>query len=286
VADPEVGAAMSGVPAATAIAVLFVLSTAGLLLAGASAAAVFPSVAAPVTGNISGPAALAVNSSHVYYLNATGGPGVSSTGQIIGTLQWNATVDAGNLTGVTVSPSTGTFTTGKVANITLAVGNVTEPVRIVVRIDSILGSANVSTNLSYTVQVVRPYVLWATLVVGPSVGPPLEVLPLTLAVDLDGAPVGKVSVPLLRANQSYNLTFDYATTGLSAGYHTFTISLPNQHLPVRFANGATVYSVTFYVTGPAPNYTIWYLVGVVAFFGTLFILATRVAARRRGTARR
>jgi hypothetical protein len=277
---------MRVVPAATAIAVLFVLSTAGLFLAGASASAVAPSFAAPVTGNISGPAALAVNGSHIYYINATGGPGVSSSGQIVGTLEWNASVVAGNLTGVTVSPSTGTFTTGKAANTTLTVGNVTQPVRIVVRIDSILGSANVSTNLSYTVQVVHPYVLWATLVVSPSVGPPLEVLPLTLAVDLDGTPVGKISVPLLRANESYNLTFYYASTGLSAGYHTFTISLPNQHLPVRFADGATVYSVTFYVTGPPPNYTVWYLVGVVAFFGTLFILATRVAARRRGTARR
>ncbi len=268
-----------------ALALLLVAAGLGLVLGtapGALAVPMAPAASSPVTGNISGPAALGVNESGVYYINATGGPAVAPNGTIVGTLAWNVTVTASNTTNVTVSPATGQITSAAPGTTTLTVTNRTQPVTLVVRITSSFGSANVTTTLTYVVQVVHPYVLWATLVAGPTV----TVLPFTLIVDLDGSPVGTVKVPTLKANESYNLTYDYATTGLSAGYHTFTLSVANEHGLVLFANGQTVYSTTFYVTGPPPNDTVWVVLGIVAFAGTLFILATRVAARRRGATRR
>ncbi len=274
-------------PALRSAALAFVLVVAGLgLVLGvaptAHAAPVFPAASAPVSGNVSGPSALGVSASGVYYINATGGPAVAPNGTIVGTLEWNVTVSASNTTNVTVSPATGQITSTTPGTTTLTVSNLTQAVTLVVRLTSILGSANASTTITHVVQVVQPYVLWATLIAGPVV----TVLPFTLVVELDGTTVGTVKVPTLTANETYNLTYDYATTGLSSGYHTFTISVAAEHGLVTFANGQTVYSATFYVTGPPPNDTIWVVLGIVAFAGTLFILATRVAARRRGATRR
>ncbi len=55
---------------------------------------------------------------------------------------------------------------------------------------------------------------------------------------------------------------------------------------MTFPGGAQQYSETFYVNGPPPDYTIWYAAGSVAFVGALFIWSTRVAARRRGRAKK
>jgi len=269
-----------------ALVLLAALTVLGLLLAGApgsAASPVHPSASSPVTGNISGPSALAVGGSHAYFINGTGGPAVASDGTIVGVLEWNATVSALNSTNVTLTPSSGRFVGSGPAETTLQANNLTESVTILVQIISTYQSENETTNITYVVQVVTPYVLRGQLVAGPSAA----VLPFTMAVDLDGNPVGTVKVPALKPNQAYNFTFDYATTGLSAGSHTFTISLANQGQGlVSFAGGARQFSASFNVRGGPPDYTLWYVAGIVAFLGTLFILATRVAARRRGATRR
>jgi hypothetical protein len=108
----------------------------------------------------------------------------------------------------------------------------------------------------------------------------------TVYVTLDGTVVGQVNVSSLISGGTFRITYKYATLGLSPGDHTFAISLAQEHGLVKFANGQTVYTETVYVTGPSPDYTLWYVAGIVAFFVALFIFATRVAARRRGTARR
>ncbi len=164
----------------------------------------------------------------------------------------------------------------------LSVGTITETLTITVEIASVYQTANVSTNLTYTVNVVQPYVLTLDLISTASV----TILGFTLIVDLDGTPVGTISVPSLTAKQSYTATFSYATLGLGSGYHTFTVSLPNEHGLVTFAGGSSTYSDTFYVPGSPPNYTLWYLAGAIAFFGAIFIFLTRVAARRRNPSRR
>jgi hypothetical protein len=236
---------------------------------------------APLTGNITGPTLIGTNSSANYYINGTGGPAFVD-GFKIGTIKWHATVAGPNLTGVSVSPNSSTLsnvTPG--GSTTLKVGSYAETLTLTVELTSSNSSSNQTLNLTYTIGVVVPYIVHATLVAGPA-----SVTAFTVAVALDGSTVGNVSVPSIAANGSYNLTFRYASRGLSAGWHTFSISLAGEHGLVLFAGGALEYSQTFYVPGPPPDYAVWAVVGVVVFIGVLFILATRLAARRRPVSKR
>ena len=93
-------------------------------------------------------------------------------------------------------------------------------------------------------------------------------------------------MPVITAGSTYPLTFSYVDLNLTPGWHTFAISLASEHGLVTFSGGAQQYSDTFYVNGPPPDYTIWYAAGALAFVGALFIWSTRVAARRRGRAKK
>jgi len=267
------------------LGVLVVLTALGVSAVGAATSALpAPQVAAstPVTGNVTGPTVLAIDGTAGYHINASGGPAFSSGGLPVGNVTFYASIGAGNLTGVSISPEEAAITGGHAYPTTLRVGATAQLVTINVLIASTYLKQNESINISYNVYVVRPYVVAATIVAGTGA----TVLTFPVQVDLDGNPVGTVSVPTLTPGQSYNLSFDYATLGLSSGEHTFSISLAGEHGLVSFANGASVYSTTFYITGPAPDYSLWYLAGAVAFFGVLFIFGTRVAARRRGALRK
>jgi hypothetical protein len=287
VAHPEVDPTMSRLSRASVLALVLAMSAVGLGLAsvpGAASASLVPAATSAVTGNITGPAAVALNStSNTYYINATGGPAIASNGAVVGTINFTATLGGLNITNVTIVPSSGTITPGTPLPVVLQVNNLTQTLTITVQLTSSYDGTNATATLSYSLVVVRPYILYGELVVGPNAG----TLPFRMVVDLDGTRVGTIAVPALKPNETYNFTFVYATTGLSSGVHTFTISLqyPDQGL-VTFAGGAREYSASFDIPGPAPNNTIWIVVGIVAFFGTLFILATRVAARRRGVTRR
>lgn len=252
------------------------------LLAAVPGAAAGPALYPPLTGTVTGPNALGFNGSHVYFINGTGGPAYLSDGTLVGTLSWYASVSGLNTTGVTVSPASGVLSGTGPGQVTLSASALPQVITLRVELSSVYNGANVSTNLTESVTVLQPYVVAATIVAASGA----NVFAFSVAVDLDGAPVGTAQVPALSANGTYHLKFDYATLGLSSGDHTFTISLAAEHGLVHFANGATQFSQTFYVPGPAPNYSLWYVTGAVAFFGVLFILATRVAARRRGANRR
>jgi hypothetical protein len=182
---------------------------------------------------------------------------------------------------VSFLPSESNFTSNQSQTADLVVTNATETITIDLEVASVYLGKNVSFNTSYVVNVVQPYVISATLVASAS-----WVTAFTVYVTLDGTVIGNVSVPALQAGGTYQVKFEYPTLGLSTGDHTFAISLVQEHGLVTFANGQTQYSETVYVTGPAPDYTLWYVAGIVAFFGAIFIFATRVAARRRGATRR
>jgi hypothetical protein len=288
--DPPMSRARRSGPRALALLVVLLLGSAAAVplfapaLPGARAGPLTPAATGtnPLTGNISGPGAVATSGSGTYELRATGGPAVLPDGVQIGNLSWSAKVSAANATNVSVAPSSGTLTVGSPGKTVLVVSNVTQVVTLEVEYTSSYGGSTSTLNVTDPISVVVPYKVEAKLVAGPSTA----LLPFQIAVDLDGNPVGTVSVPALAANQSYTLTYSYATTGLSAGWHTFTLSVANEHGLVSFSGGVLEYSQSFYVPGPAPNYTIWVVAGVAAFFGALFILATRVAARRRGGSRR
>jgi hypothetical protein len=283
VEDAEVDASMIARAVAVALAVLVTAGAlAGIASAGPAGPSVVPAAAHPVTGNITGPSLLAVGTNHRYLIQATGGPAVEANGTITGNLTYYASVTGGNLTGVQITPASAAIVKGAPGNPLLTVGLVPETLTIHVEIDSVLGKANESINMTYTVQVVQPYVVTA-VILNPSNA---TTEPFSVLVYLDGVQVGNVTVPALLSHDSYNLSFSYPSAGLSSGWHTFSISLASTHGLLRFASGATTYDESFYIPGPSPDYTLWYLVGAVAFIGVLFIFGARVGARRRGTSKK
>lgn len=279
--DPEVDAPMRPGLLAALLVVLFVSATlATLPLAAPPARAA--SSPSPVTGSITGKTVLAYHGAAEYTINGTGGPAVLSNGTIVGNLSYYLTLTGPNTTGVLIAPSTGKILTNAPGQISLTVANVSEVLTISVLLASTLNSSNVSTNFSLQVTVVQPYILSTTLYnLGSS-----TVTSFPIIVDLDGTPVGNLTVPTMLPRSTYHFSFQYATVGLSSGQHTFTVYLSSVHGLVRFANGTTVYTVTFTIPGPPPSYTLWYVAGAVAFFGALFIFGARVGARRRGTSKK
>ena len=273
----------------TALGLLALLLLAAVLsglsaVPGASAAAPAASSTAStaVTGNVSGPTVLPVSGTGYYFINASGGPAFAANGTQVGNLSYFASLAGTNLTGVSFEPSESAFTGGKFDTGTLTLGANAEVLTLTVMITSVYQTQNESTNLTWVIHVVTPYVLSLSLLAGPYA----SVQAFTLVVNLDGTPVGTIAVPSLTANQSYVATFKYAVITLGSGEHTFTVSLANEHGLVTFAGGGTLYSTSFYVAGPAPDYTWWYVAGVAAFFGTVFILVTGVAARRRNPSKK
>jgi len=236
----------------------------------------------PVTGSITGPSVVSTGSSSVFRVFGYGGPAVAANGSVVGTITYYATPVGANLSGVDFAPASANITGNKSLVADLTVVNATETLTIDIMISSTYQGKNESTNISTTVTVVQPYVVSATIVNVSNA----TVAAFPVYVTLDGSVIGRVNVTSLTAGGSYRLSFKYPTLGLSSGDHTFALSLVEEHGLVTFANGQLVYSETIYVTGPPPDYTFWYVLGIVAFFGALFIIVTRLAARRRGATRR
>ncbi len=273
---------MRGALSLAGVALLLLASVVALGATGFATAHASPGAASSIVGNITGPTVLAYNANQKYTINAAGGPAFAANGTQVGNLTYYASVIGTNVTGVSLDPTTSGFANGTPQQTLLMVGTLSQVLTIEVEITSVYQATNASLNLTYSVSVVQPYVLSLNLVSNSSA----TVLAFVLTVDLDGTPVGSLSVPTLTAKQAYTATFQYATTGLSPGDHTFTVSLANEHGLVSFAGGGSSYSTSFYVPGPPPNYTLWYVAGAVAFFGAIFIFVTRVAARRRTPARK
>lgn len=282
VAHPAVDPTMSSSRAVALGLVLLLAAPAFLLAVGVLAPPVRAASTSPVTGSVTGPTIVSTSTSTKYEVFGFGGPAVAPNGTVVGKLSYFSSLAGPNLTGVSFSPARGNFTSNKSLPATLTVANASETLTISVMVSSVESGKNQSINFTYAVNVVRPYVVSATIVNTSS----FAVSGFTVLVTLDGSVIGNVSVPSIAAGGKYQLSFDYATLGLSSGYHTFAISLAREHGLVTFANGLSTYSETVYISGPAPSYALWYVAGIVAFFGAVFIIVSRVAARRRGQARR
>jgi hypothetical protein len=267
-------------PLLVALLTTSVLGGVSAVTGGAHASA--PAATNPVTGSITGKSVLAYHTSAVYSVRGSGGPAELPNGTFVGNLSFYLSVSGTNTTNVAIAPTQGKIVNGAAANTTLTVANVSEVLTISVLLASTTNTSNESTNFSTTVTVVQPYVLSTTIY---NLGN-TTVTSFPIAVDLDGTLVGTVSAPQMLPHSTYAFSYSYPTVGLSAGEHTFTIYLPSNHGLVRFANGTTTYSVSFYIPGPPPDYTIWYVAGAVAFVGALFIFAARVGARRRTAAKK
>ncbi len=269
------------------VALLAIAPVAGARAERGATASVAPASSTPpvppVTGNLTGPGLVATSSNGTFYLNVTGGPAIV-TGSFEGTINWTANVTAANTSGVAVTPDNGSITnsTAQPIHLKVSTGSIVEAVTLTVHAKSALGTANETGNFTTTFRIVLPYTVHATLVAGPEA----TVLPFNVTVALDGKLVGTVTVPKLKPSATYAFTFNYPVLSLSSGYHTFTLTIQNPHGLVSFGDGRTVETTTFYVAPAPANNAVWYVAGAVAFFGVLFIYATRVAARRRTPGRR
>ncbi|MGI0132570.1 MAG: hypothetical protein ACREDK_05710 [Thermoplasmata archaeon] len=239
---------------------------------------------APVTGAVSGPALVGVSGRGTYEVTASGGPAGAPNGTQVGIYSYRASLGGlpvGNASGAIITPSSGVLVNGSV-NLSFVAPNFTAIVTVFVDVTSSYQGTNVSQNFSAVVQVIEPYRLRATLVVASG----SSVSAFAVTVTLDGAPVGSVNVPTLTGGATYPLNFSYVTSGLSVGWHTFAITLAQEHGLVTFSGGQEQFSTSFYVPGPPPDYTVWYLAGTSAFVGAILILTMRVGARRRGRSKK
>ncbi len=284
VAYPEVDPAVTRSAWVVAVALVLLASALGTIPAGARAtpSASFAADVGTVRGNITGPSVLGINANQRYLIQATGGPAVAANGTMVGNITYDASVSGADLTGVQITPTSSAILVGTPGRPLLQAGAVPQVLTISVEIMSVYRTQNASINFTYTVDVVQPYSVAATIVNPDNT----SVASFRVLVSLDGTPVGNVSVPTMLPHSDYNLSFQYATVGLASGWHTFTLSLGSSHGLLRFANGATEYSAQFYVPGPAPSYTLWYVIGVLAFVGVLFIFGARLGARRRSPTRK
>ncbi|MFZ1024176.1 MAG: CARDB domain-containing protein [Thermoplasmata archaeon] len=256
-----------------------------VMVAGAWSALSVPAVrgattSAPLVASVHGPTYFGTGGHGRYQINASGGPAQEANGTYVGQYNFTVAPQASNTTNVVVSPSDGILENGSF-NFTLNANNVSQTITLVVQVSSVYQGKNETTNVSTSVQIVTPYKVSAVVIASGSA----SVLSFSLQVLLDGQAVGSVSIPQLTPGENYTFTFSYVTLGLSSGWHTFSISLGAENGLVTFAGGALSYAQSFYIPGAPPDYTIWYIAGAFAFFGAIFIFISRVAARRRGTAR-
>jgi hypothetical protein len=265
------------------LAVLLILGSALVLGGGARpVVAATPSASpTPVAGNISGPTVVAESTNDTYFINGSGGPAYSD-GMQVGTVNWTASVAGTNTTGVTLIPATGSLKNNTPGITTIEVGAVLQTLTLTVEISSTNDTANESLNLTYTIHVVQPFTLTLHLEAGYAAA----VAAFNLTIFLDGNPVGRLHIPALGPGENWTAIYLYPTQGLGSGEHTFTASLAEEHGLVTFSGGATSIAISFYVQSAPTSYTYWYVAGIVAFLGALFIFATRVAARRRPPARK
>jgi hypothetical protein len=239
-----------------------------------------------LTATVNGTTIVGVNLTAPYVVSAQGGPAALGNATQPGIWSYNARISTGNVSGAAISPAGGVLVNGSV-KLTLSAPTVPETLVITVEITSSapasFGVKNETQNFSSApISIVVPYKLVMTLY--STTGTTLA--PFNLTVSLDGTSVGQIRVPTIAGRSSYPATFSYVTAGLPSGTHTFTVSLVAQHGLVVFANGAETFSVSFYVSAAAPDYTLYYVGGAIAFVGAIFIWLTLVAARRRGRRRK
>src|SRR5579871_1492255 len=92
---------------------------------------------------------------------------------------------------------------------------------------------------------------------------------------------GSVTLSFTAPNVTEPLTL-FVLVNSSYNGKNISTNLSAEHGLVTFAGGLTSYSVSFYVPGPAPNYTPYYLLGIFVFVAVILIYTLRVGAPRRG----
>jgi hypothetical protein len=248
---------------ALSAALLLFLTLLPGLAPNASAAVTYP----PFQVQITGPAVLPSNGSGVFDAVASGGPAETLGGEFTGNYTFTSEILGVDTAGSFVSPQSGAFI-GQDANLSLGGLVNTGIYTLEMNVTSHgIGNKNLTQIFSYQFSVVIPYIVTATVINENS----YQVSTILVGIELDGVSVGRTEILTLAASASTQISFNF-TGSLSAGYHTFTFVLEGAYGLLQFGNGQTSYSVQFYVSGPAVDYTQFYLIG-----GMLAVLAILIS---------
>ena len=262
---------------AALLALVFLLPALALLPAPAARADTSTS---SLTGTITGPSIMGTGLRANFQVTATGGPAVAPNGTVMGVLSFKASLVGLNTSTGSITPPQGVLINGTIS-LSVVAPNLTESMTLYVELNSTFAASSTTTNLTYVIQVVTPITLAGTLhVVGPA-----SVKNFALTVNLDGRPVGTILVPTLTSGQTFPIQYSYVAQTLSPGWHTFGVSVAQEHGLLAFSNGAEAITIDFYVPGPSPDYTIWILAGSFALIAAVVIWVRLVGARRRPKAR-
>lgn len=246
-----------------------------LPLAGAASphpAASYP----PVKATLTGPSVLAVSATGSYVLKASGGPAQLLDGSFVGNYTYNASLIGANTTGGSVSPASGSLT-NESTTLKVTAPNNTGTYTLSVNVTSTFRGNSTSTSTGFTFTAVVPYVVSASLVNHNS----YTIKGALVQVNLDGTQVAVVTLPSIQANGSYNFVYNYTTTGLSPGDHTFTLTLQGPYGLLQFSQGGNSISSSFYVTPPPVDYTLYYVTGISLVGLAIFISLLIVGGRKR-----
>ena len=226
----------------------FLLTLAALLLLMPSlsgavmAIPAYQNSSAPLNVYLAGPSLVANGSTSQYYLNLSGGPSGSTSFNY----SYSATVHASNITGSSVSPSSGKSPTGVFPiNITATSGS--GVMTIVVNASYAAGSVTVNKSQSFLITVVHPIVIIVPIVNNGNVG--VHNVPVSMYVD--GVFVQSQTVSIAAHNET-NITFDWIAYSYSPGTHYITLVIDHNGT-LLFSNGARRTTVTLYI--PSSTFT-------------------------------
>ncbi|HZY70694.1 MAG TPA: hypothetical protein VFF67_06940 [Thermoplasmata archaeon] len=237
------------------------------------------SSAGSVTGSVTGASTVGEGLKANYVVTGTGGPAIAANGSQVGVFTFHAYYVAPpgvNTTGALLSPPSGVLVNGTVT-LQFTAPNATGTATIAVLLNSSYQSHWTLDNVTTGVSVVQPMRIGGTLQVGRGG----SVAPFGITVTLDGTPVGTIQIPTLAAGATYPVNFAFVAPGLGPGWHTIAMSVAPEHGLITFSGGTEAVTSNFYVPGPAPNNTVYYVGGIAAFLGALVIWGGRVGPRRR-----
>ena len=228
--------------------------------------------ASPMYVSVNGPTLIASGETHQYNVTALGGPGEASGGYsfVVDVLSGDATVTPNN-----GESDDGTFSFNLTAG---GKGMVVLSVEAV----STLGAEFDSKVQEYTVEVVEPVVISAKITNFGNV--PVIGVPVTYLVD--DVEVYNTSVDLA-AGASITLRYNWTEAGLKDGEHTLTVLIDPDDQFVKFDNGDTTYTSTFYVGEEDYSTTNTVFILLVVVLGVLaFLLYRRKPVKKKKKGKR
>ena len=173
-------------------------------------------------------------------LTVTGGP----AGDTEGNFSYKATILADNETGSSISPSTGTSSSGVFKlNITLpGFAPQTIKIRFNVTSEDLLTGDTADKTKEIEIKVIDPIVLRATVYNTGSA----DAVNVTAKFYADGIYLGSRTFDLA-SGESKVLTYNWTWVSISEGRHTVKVAIDDANGLVEFSNGNNVCSLTIYV---------------------------------------